>query len=181
MKNFKNIRLLLNVSLLSLFFVFLTSCGGDDNEVQPINPPVKEDTIPGKQPKTYTEESILADLEGMYIGEYVNTSNYNIKKTGNVYIKKMSNGLYSVEGMCDEFGLSIKTDGWRVNVSEYNNVPYQVAFSKMSNRPTSGEYWEIDEGFMWLSDMKMNFRFRHFPSGSSSWDKVFNFIGTKKQ
>lgn len=117
LKTLKSVTYLCIMGLGAIFTLLLMfSCGDDDNNNSP----------------GYIS---VENVEGMYIvtiscqmqnGEEVHT-----KSTGNLTIKKQEEGIYSLDLICDEYGLNERIEG--VSIKEYGE------YLSVSNRNPDNE------------------------------------------
>lgn len=120
-------------------------------------------------------DMVYANVEGQYIGTFTdNPHGGEPKYSGNIFIKLLSNNLYSIEGTCDDIDLSIYVDGIELPYRPYHGD--QIRFHM--NPPDLDEYyWYMYSGYMWLSNMEMVISFIYH--GEYPFSKTYHFKGKK--
>lgn len=93
--------------------------------------------------------TILENLEGMYIGTFTNEMYYGTYErqgtsyTGNLTIKRQTNGNYTIELICDDYDFQLRIEN--VSVSEGPNLVYfSISQSERQRLKNKGEYWTIN-------------------------------------
>lgn len=134
---------------------------------------------------TITTDEILAEIEGMYIGTFTNEfhngtyERQGTSYTGNVTITNQSVGIYSLDVVCDDYGINTRIEGVKISKGD-NRVHFSKSVLDVNDYKSLPIFWTAEGNIG--SDRHLEFSIASYIYGSSSTNgtDIYHFSNGKK-